>query len=49
MNDRGRVLRVPLEDVLYLRAELKYVTLRTREREYVLDEPLVKLEEAYPD
>jgi two-component system response regulator AlgR len=48
VNDRGRVLRVPLKDVLYLRAELKYVTLRTREREYVLDEPLVKLEEAYP-
>jgi len=48
VNDRGRVLRVPLEDVLYLRAELKYVTLRTREREYVLDEPLVKLEESYP-
>lgn len=49
VSDRGRVLRVPLGDVLYLRAELKYVTLRTREREYVLDVPLVKLEEAYPD
>lgn len=49
VSDRGRVLRVPLNDVLYLRAELKYVTLRTREREYVLDVPLVKLEEAYPD
>ena len=48
VNDRGRVFRVPLADVLYLRAELKYVTLRTREREYVLDAPLVKLEEAHP-
>ena len=28
-SDRGRVLRVPLADVLYLKAELKYVTLRT--------------------
>lgn len=49
VNDRGRVLRVPLAEVLYLRAELKYVTLRTREREYVLDDTLAKLEEAFPD
>lgn len=49
VNDRGRVLRVPLSQVLYLRAELKYVTLRTAEREYVLDEPLTKLEEAFPE
>lgn len=47
VNDRGRVLRVPMADVLYLRAELKYVTLRTRDREYVLDDPLLKLEETY--
>lgn len=49
VNDRGRVLRVPFDQVLYLRAELKYVTLRTRDREYVLDEPLLRLEEAYTD
>lgn len=48
VNDRGRVLRVPLDDVLYLRAELKYVTLRTREREFVLDEPLTRLEDDFP-
>lgn len=47
VSDRGRVLRVPVGEVLYLRAELKYVTLRTREREFVLDEPLTKLEEDY--
>ena len=29
VHDRGRVLRVPLADILYLKAELKYVTLRT--------------------
>ena len=49
VSDRGRVMRVPLAEVLFLRAELKYVTLRTQEREYVLDEPLTKLEEAYPE
>jgi two-component system response regulator AlgR len=29
VSDRGRVLRVPLSEVLYLKAEQKYVTLRT--------------------
>jgi hypothetical protein len=29
VSDRGRVLRVPVAEVLYLKAELKYVTLRT--------------------
>jgi len=47
VNDRGRVLRVPVEEVLYLRAELKYVTLRTREREYVLTESLNQLEREF--
>lgn len=47
VSDRGRVWLVPVEEVLYLRAELKYVTLRTREREFVLNEPLGKLEEEF--
>jgi two-component system response regulator AlgR len=29
VSDRGRVLRVPVAEVLVLKAELKYVTLRT--------------------
>jgi two-component system response regulator AlgR len=45
----GRLWRVPVADVLYLRAELRYVTARTREREYLLDESLVKLEEEFAD
>jgi two-component system response regulator AlgR len=45
----GRLWRVPVADVLYLRAELRYVTARTREREYLLDESLVKLEEEFGD
>ncbi len=45
IQEPGRLWRVPLVDVLYLRAELRYVTVRTREREYLLDEPLMKLEE----
>ena len=44
VSDRGRVVRVPLGEVLYLKAELKYVTLRTAARSYVLDESLADLE-----
>ena len=43
--DRGRVLRIPATEVLYRKAELKYVTLRTAEGEWVLDEPLGDLEQ----
>jgi two-component system response regulator AlgR len=45
VNDRGRVTRVPLAEVLYLKAELKYVTMRTAEHTYVLDDSLSDLEE----
>ena len=45
VHDRGRVHRVPVDDVLYLRAELKYVTLRTADHSYVLDDSLTDLEQ----
>jgi two-component system response regulator AlgR len=45
VSDRGRVLRIPATEVLYLKAELKYVTLRTADGEWVLDEPLGDLEQ----
>lgn len=45
ISERGRVLRLPLDEVLYLKAELKYVTLRTANRAYVLDEALSELEQ----
>ncbi len=45
VTDRGRVLRVPLAEVLYFKAELKYVTLRTAAHTYVLDEALSDLEQ----
>jgi len=42
--ERGRVILVPVEEILYLRAEQKYVTARTAEREYLIEEPLAQLE-----
>jgi len=44
IHERGRVVLVPIEDIIYLRAELKYVTVRTSEHEYLLEESLTNLE-----
>jgi two-component system response regulator AlgR len=44
ITERGRILLVAVSDILFLRAELKYVTIRTREREYLIEESLTHLE-----
>lgn len=44
VGERGRVLRLPLPEVLYLKAELKYVTVRTAQHSYLVDESLTELE-----
>lgn len=46
-HERGRLLLVPVSEVLYFRADLKYVTARTVEREYLLDESLTQLESEF--
>jgi two-component system response regulator AlgR len=42
--ERNRIVLVPVRDILFLRAEQKYVTVRTRAREYLVEEPLIALE-----
>ncbi len=49
IHDRGRTERVPLAEVLYFKAELKYVTVRTATRSFVLDGALSDLEALYAD
>jgi two-component system response regulator AlgR len=49
VHERGRVILVPLEQVVYLKAELKYITVRTREREYLIEESLTSLEDEFMD
>jgi two-component system response regulator AlgR len=49
VSDRGRVLRVPVAEVVYLKAEMKYVTLRTKAHSYVLDDALTDLEQRLGD
>lgn len=46
-HERGRLLLIPLADILYLKADLKYVTARTVSREYLLDESLTRLEDEF--
>lgn len=45
VQERGRLLLVPVNDVIYLKAELKYVTLRTRTQEHLIEESLTSIEE----
>ena len=47
IQDRGRAERLPISEVVYFKAELKYVTVRTAARSYVLDGSLSELEEKY--
>lgn len=47
--ERGRISLVPVADILYLKAELKYVTIRTAEREYLLEESLTHLEQEFAE
>lgn len=49
VSDRGRVLRIPVTEVVYLRAEMKYVTLVTTRHRYVLDDALADLEQRLGD
>jgi two-component system response regulator AlgR len=47
IHERGKIHLIPIEQVLYLRAELKYVTVRTAEREYLIEESLNALEKEF--
>lgn len=48
-TERGRSLLVPVGDICFLRAEQKYVTAHTHEREYLLEESLNQLEQEFGD
>lgn len=48
-HERGRILLIPVSEILYLKADLKYVTARTTCREYLLDESLTHLEQEFSE
>ena len=47
IHERGKIMLVPIDEVLYLKAELKYVTVRTAQKEFLLEESLTRLEEEF--
>lgn len=47
VQERGRIVLIPVSEILYLRAELKYVSIRTREKEHLLEESLTRLEQEF--
>jgi two-component system response regulator AlgR len=47
IHERGRVVLVPVEDILFFKAELKYLTVKTAQKEYLLEESLTKIEEEF--
>ena len=49
VHERGKIILVPVADILYLRAELKYVTVKTVEREHLVEESLTHLEEEFTE
>jgi two-component system response regulator AlgR len=47
VTERHRIVLVPVRDIVFLRAEMKYVTLRTRAAEHLIEESLVALEREF--
>jgi two-component system response regulator AlgR len=47
--ERNRIALVPVREILFLRAEQKYVTVRTRAREHLIEDALIALEREFAD
>jgi len=45
--ERGRVLLIPIDSILYFKAEMKYVTARSSKGENLLEESLAHIEEEF--
>jgi two-component system response regulator AlgR len=46
-QERGKIHLIPVTDVIYLKAELKYVSVRTASREHLIEESLTRLEQEF--
>jgi two-component system, LytTR family, response regulator AlgR len=47
VSERGRLILVPADDVIYFRAEQKYITILTAEREYLIEDSLTRIDEEF--
>jgi len=46
-SERGKIHLIPVGDIIFLKAELKYVTVRTALREYLVEDSLTRLEQEF--
>lgn len=47
IKSRGSLELIPIDEIIYFKADQKYVTLRTADQEYLIEEPLKALEEEF--
>ncbi len=47
VKNRGSLELIPIEEIFYFKADLKYVTLRTADQEYLIEESLKILEKEF--
>lgn len=47
VKSRGALELIPVEEIIYFKADQKYVTLRTAEQEYLIEESLKSLEDEF--
>ena len=47
IQERGRTLKLPVREVIYFKAELKYITVLTAAGSYLLEGSILELEEKY--
>lgn len=48
-RQRGKVHLVPVDEILFFKADCKYVTAKTRDREFLLEDTLLSLEREFGD
>lgn len=49
LTEKGRMVLIPVDEIVYLKAEAKYVTVRTLAREFLIEESLVRLESEFAE
>ena len=47
VSERGRLILVPADDVIFFRAEQKYITVVTAAREYLIEDSLTRIDEEF--
>jgi two-component system response regulator AlgR len=49
LTEKGRMVLIPVDDIIYLKAEAKYVTVKTLVREFLIEESLIRLESEFAE